>query len=130
MPADTYPHYYLRHRSDGRPFDVAEMVLANVVLPVPFTPLTSYTLELEWYNAGTADVTIPSDYRVVRDIVAGDNLGYTRTYSGTGTHTDYRTDPPTVTDLTGLPIPEEPTPTVEDRIAELEAIIAALLDAP
>jgi hypothetical protein len=49
---------------------------------------------------------------------------------GTGTHTDYRTDPPTVTNLTGLPIPEEPTPTVEDRIAELEAIIAALLDAP
>ena len=47
---------------------------------------------------------------------------------GTGTLTDYRTDPPTVTQLTGLPIPEPEPPTTEERIAELEAIIAALLE--
>jgi hypothetical protein len=48
---------------------------------------------------------------------------------GTGTRTDYTTDPPTVTELTGLPIPE-PAPTAEERIAELEAVIAALLEEP
>ncbi len=45
---------------------------------------------------------------------------------GTGTHTDYTTDPPTVTQLTGLPIPVPPEPTAEERLATL---IAALGDA-
>ena len=45
---------------------------------------------------------------------------------GTGTRTDYTTDPPTVTQLTGLPIPVPPEPTAEERLATL---IAALTDA-
>lgn len=45
---------------------------------------------------------------------------------GTGTRTDYRTDPPTVTQLTGLPIPTPPEPTAEERLASL---VAALADA-
>ena len=45
---------------------------------------------------------------------------------GTATRTDYTTDPPTVTQLTGLPVPVEPEPTAEERLATL---IAALGDA-
>ena len=45
---------------------------------------------------------------------------------GTGTKTDYTTDPPTVTQLTGLPIPTPPEPTAEERLASL---VAALADA-
>lgn len=45
---------------------------------------------------------------------------------GTGTRTDYTTDPPTVTQLSGLPIPVAPEPTAEERLATL---IAALGDA-
>jgi len=45
---------------------------------------------------------------------------------GTGTRTDYTTDPPTVTQLTGLPIPTPPEPTAEERLASL---VAALADA-
>jgi len=45
---------------------------------------------------------------------------------GTGTRTDYTTDPPTVTQLTGLPIPAPAEPTAEERLATL---IAALTGA-
>jgi hypothetical protein len=45
---------------------------------------------------------------------------------GTGTKTVYTTDPPTVTPLTGLPIPTPPEPTAEERLASL---VAALADA-
>ena len=45
---------------------------------------------------------------------------------GTGTRTDYTTDPPTVTQLTGLPIPVPPEPTAEER---LQTLLAALTDA-
>ena len=36
---------------------------------------------------------------------------------GTGTKTDYRTDPPTVTQLTGLPIPTPPPPDLDEVFA-------------
>jgi hypothetical protein len=45
---------------------------------------------------------------------------------GTGTRTDYTTDPPTVTQLTGLPIPVPPEPTDGEKLATL---LAALTDA-
>lgn len=46
---------------------------------------------------------------------------------GTGTLTDFTTDPPTVTQLTDLPIYEPPPPSPEDRITVLEADLAAAL---
>ena len=45
---------------------------------------------------------------------------------GTGTRTDYTTEPPTVTQLTGLPIPVPPEPTDGEKLATL---LAALTDA-
>lgn len=49
---------------------------------------------------------------------------------GTGTRTTYDADGNvTATEqLTGLPIPVPPEPTAEERIAQLEAVIAALLE--
>ena len=48
---------------------------------------------------------------------------------GTGTRTVYDPDGTvnTVEELTDLPIPEPPEPSPEDRIAELEAALDALL---
>lgn len=48
---------------------------------------------------------------------------------GTGTRTTYDAEG-NVTgteELTGLPIPEPPEPTTEERLAEAEALLAALL---
>lgn len=45
---------------------------------------------------------------------------------GTGVRTVYTTTPPTVTQLTGLPIPTPPEPIAEERLA---ALIAALTSA-
>lgn len=49
---------------------------------------------------------------------------------GTGTHTVYDSEGNvTATEkVSGLPIPEPPVPTDADRIADLEAVIAALLE--
>ena len=49
---------------------------------------------------------------------------------GTGTRTTYTPEGEvdTVEQLSGLPIPVAPEPTAEERIAQLEAIIAALLE--
>lgn len=49
---------------------------------------------------------------------------------GTGTRQTFDADSnvTSVEQLTGLPIPEPPEPTAEERIAQLEAIIAALLE--
>ena len=44
---------------------------------------------------------------------------------GTGTRTDYTTDPPTVTQLTGLPIPVPPEPTDGEKLATLLAALTA-----
>lgn len=51
---------------------------------------------------------------------------------GTGTRTTFHPDGAvdTVEQLTGLPIPPPPEPTDAERIAELEAILAALLGDP
>jgi hypothetical protein len=48
---------------------------------------------------------------------------------GTGTRTTYAADGTVASteELSGLPIPDPPEPTAEERIAQLEAIIAALL---
>ena len=57
------------------------------------------------------------------DIEGSDGLGkvierITDNGDGTGTLTDYTTDPPTVTQLTGLPIPEPEPPTPEVTAAQ------------
>lgn len=45
---------------------------------------------------------------------------------GTGTHTDYTTDPPTVTAVTGLPIPEpepvDPMATLLTKLADAQSL--------
>ena len=41
---------------------------------------------------------------------------------GTGTKTDYTTDPPTVTQLSGLPIPEPDPPAIADVFASVPVV--------
>ena len=41
---------------------------------------------------------------------------------GTGTKTDYTTDPPTVTQLTGLPIPEPDPPDLDTVFASVPVV--------
>ena len=41
---------------------------------------------------------------------------------GTGTSTDYTTDPPTVTQLTGLPIPEPAPPDLDTVFASVPVV--------
>ena len=41
---------------------------------------------------------------------------------GTGTRTDYTTDPPTVTQLTGLPIPTPPPPDLDTVFASVPVV--------
>lgn len=71
---------------------------------------------------------IPTADRVVED---GHGNIIERTVDhgdGTGVRTDYRTDPPTVTELTGLPVPEPPAPagpTVEQVQAARDLLGAA-----
>jgi hypothetical protein len=43
---------------------------------------------------------------------------------GTGTRTDYRTTPPTITQLTGLPINPPAEPTAEERLTALLVSLA------
>ena len=69
------------------------------------------------YGFGGYDPDLPNGNIVEQTV---DNL------DGTGTRTDYTTDPPTVTQLTGLPIPVPPEPTAEER---LQTLLAALTDA-
>ena len=41
---------------------------------------------------------------------------------GTGTRTDFTTDPPTVTQLTGLPIPPPPPPDLDEVFASVPVV--------
>jgi hypothetical protein len=62
------------------------------------------------YGLGGYDPNLPHNNVVEQVVDNGD---------GTGTHTDYTTDPPTVTQLTGLPIPDPEPPLLADIAAAL-----------
>jgi hypothetical protein len=62
------------------------------------------------YGIGGFDPQMPHDNLIERLVDNED---------GTGVHTDYRTDPPTVTNLTGLPIPEPEPPTLDEVFADV-----------
>ena len=60
------------------------------------------------------ETTFDSNGRIVEQVVDNGD--------GTGTRTDYTTDPPTVTQLTGLPIPTPAPPDLADVFAAVPVV--------
>ena len=65
-------------------------------------------------------VYAPTGILVEQTIDNGDGIGTRTTFDADGNVTS-------VEQLTGLPIPQPPEPTPEERISELEAVISTLL---